>query len=250
MKRTFWGIILIALGAVFLLQSIAPGQYNFNLGLWPVLAIVGGLAILGNAFRYPNWFGIALGLWLSGYGVFETLHRAGVWEYAGSDILSKGWPLLLVAIGASIVFGRRSWWRGPKFVVNGRGCAPWSIGDIRYGNEGNWQLNQDMDLSRGIGDIKLDLTNADITDGEHKIVVNGGIGDVRIRVPDNVNVTVDAHAGIGDLEVFGEHRSGLGVSIHKRVIAPGSAVELRIECHHAIGDIRITHGPAISPRLV
>jgi lia operon protein LiaF len=253
MKRSVWGVILIALGLMATLQSIDPVRYHFGLAFWPVLWVMAGGSILYSAFRRTSWFGMAVGLYLGAMGLADILHNAGVFTFDGGDILAKGWPLILVAIGVSILFGKAnmSWSRDGRrrkfqFETGGRS---WTIGDIRQGYGDPWQLNEDLELNRGIGDIKLDLTTAEILPGTYRINVHGGIGDVMIRVPDNVNCSVVASAGIGDVEVFGEFRSGLGLSVQKRIVVPDSPVELEIECRHAIGDVRIVHGPA-TVRLV
>jgi lia operon protein LiaF len=249
MKRTVGGVILIALGVMATLQSMQI--YNFGLAFWPAVLVLVGGSMIWSSFRHTSWFGLALGLYLGGIGLLDILSRAGVTPYTGHDMAAKGWPLILVAVGLSVLFGKKTWWRWTDHT-GGRvrlhaGSHAWGIGDVRYGQERIWQLDRDLDMSRGIGDIKLDLTTAEITDGVHRITVNGGIGDVKIRVPDNVNVSVEVHAGIGDLEVFGDCRSGLGISMQKRISVPESAVEIQIECRHAIGDVRITHG-APTPR--
>lgn len=250
MKRTFWGVILIALGVMATLQSM--GIYNFGLAFWPAVLLLMGATMLWSSFRHTSWFGLALGLYLGGIGLLDMLHRAEVTRYSGGDIAARGWPLILVAIGVSVLVGKNNWLRwsnhnGGRARVHA-GPRLWGIGDVRYGQGSTWQLDRDLDMSRGIGDIKLDLTTAEITDGVHRITLNAGIGDVKIRVPDNVNVSVEVHAGIGDLEVFGDCRSGLAISMQKRITVPESAVEIQIECRHAIGNVHITHGPP-APRM-
>jgi phage shock protein PspC (stress-responsive transcriptional regulator) len=57
------------------------------------------------------------------------------------------------------------------------------------------------------GAVKLDLTKAKFAPGA-KIVVDGGLGEVLIKVPANVDVTGTLTAKAGELAVFGEHRGG------------------------------------------
>jgi predicted membrane protein len=60
------------------------------------------------------------------------------------------------------------------------------------------------------GDFRLDLSKVKFTAKDHKsITVTMTFGDIRIVVPPNVDVTVMAHAGAGDINVLGEDHSGL-----------------------------------------
>lgn len=248
MKRQFWGVVITILGVLALLQVLKV--YQFGLAFWPVVLLLGGLAILWSSFKRLNWFGLALGLWVGGIGLFDILANAEVSTITGGDIAKGGWPLLLVAVGVSTLFGRNSlrWiYRGWDPRNGGSGHA---IGEFRLGQGGTWVLDSDVNVSHGIGDVRVDLTTADITDGVHKISVHAGIGDLVVRVPDNVNVIVTAKVGLGDLECIGEHRSGVGPTLTKTVIVPDSGVTLEIDAELGLGDLDIVQRPSIVNRVI
>lgn len=235
-KRYALGAVLIALGIMGFLQ--ASGQYDFGLSFWPVLlTLAGGTMVWGSLSKSwgPSWVGLGLGLWIGCIGLFTILHDAGVTEINGGAVARLGWPLLLVGIGASVLMGRRwcDWDHWHK-------CADrHGIGD-RHHARSPWVLDGDLDLSHGIGDFVLDLTTAEITEGIHRIKVGMTIGEMVIRVPDNVSVTVDAAVSIGELEVLDEERSGFGgLSIQKRVEVPGARAELQIEARLRIGELSV-----------
>ncbi len=92
MKRVVWGIFLIALGAMFLLERFGVIGDPLDGNWWPAIFVV--LAInhvierrIGSALMFAS-----LGAW---FFICE-LHWQG-FTYGNS------WPLLLVGIGASIV---------------------------------------------------------------------------------------------------------------------------------------------------
>jgi len=245
MKRSFLGLVLITLGVLALLQG--TGQFNFGLSFWPALLVFIGAGMAFSAVRSrPNWFQLVLGLWIGCIGLFTILHDAGVVEVSGRYIATQGWPILLIAIGIGVIFGNQFRLGGKWKVDKGEYRM---VGDLRFGGD-SWRLDKDLNLDQGVGDLKLDLTSAEIIEGTHRITVKAGLGDILIRVPDNVNATIEANAGIGEISVMGNKRSGLGLTLSHSVHSPDSNVELLIEAKLGIGQIRIVQMPAQTGRLI
>ncbi|MGE5672506.1 MAG: cell wall-active antibiotics response protein LiaF, partial [Mycobacterium leprae] len=197
--------------------------------------------ISDSLFRRTRWFGLALGIWLGGIGLFDILSNAGVTTLTGRDFLHSAWPLLLIAVGAKVLFGRTFRWHPGKVKLESRTNV---VGEFRYG-QSNWLLDKDLDLEHGVGDVKIDLTTAEITEGIHNIHVNAWIGEILIRVPDNVSVSVDTSANIGELDVLGENRSGFNLALQKQEVVADSPVELRIDARLGIGSLRVVKRPAV-----
>lgn len=131
--------------------------------------------------------------------MFEILANTGVTAIAGEEIFRNGWPILLVALGASILFGGRAWFPRWRCDVSGsdsdrkgksHGNRWHHMGDLYHGRE-PWVLDADLDLQHGIGDIVFDLSIATISNGIHHIQAGVSIGELLIRVPDHVNAVVD-----------------------------------------------------------
>jgi phage shock protein PspC (stress-responsive transcriptional regulator) len=57
------------------------------------------------------------------------------------------------------------------------------------------------------GSVHLDLTKATFAPGA-KVVVNGGVGEVVVKVPQNLDVTGDVVAKTGEVVVFGQKKGG------------------------------------------
>jgi lia operon protein LiaF len=83
------------------------------------------------------------------------------------------------------------------------------IGDIYLGRD-YWQL-EPMNISHFIGDTRIDLTKASIPMGETKLNVSAFIGDVKVYVPNDIQleISVNASAFIGDMHVLDRHEGGI-----------------------------------------
>lgn len=83
------------------------------------------------------------------------------------------------------------------------------IGDIHLGQD-YWVL-EPTNVSHFIGDTIIDLTKANIPLGETKLTVSAFIGDVKVFVPNDIQleISVNASAFIGDMKVMDRHEGGL-----------------------------------------
>lgn len=239
MKRSIIGLVFIALGIMSFLQG--SGEVYFGLSVWPVILTLTGAALVWGSLHKgwgPSWFGIALGLWIGCIGLFTILNNAGVTTIAGATVVRLGWPILLLAIGISIIAGRGHCFGHGHWFKCGQG-----VGDRHYGRE-PWVIEGDSEFIHGVGDFVVDLTTAEFSEGLHRIKVEANIGDVTIRVPDGVDVTVDAAMSIGELNVFGEKRSGLGdLAITNSIKVPEARVQLQISARLRIGDMTVALVP-------
>lgn len=242
MNRYTWGVILIGLGTLALLQSL--GFAYFGLTFWPVAITLFGGYILWSSFRRTSWFGLALGLWLGAIGLMDILRKAGVTTLSGGDVAMKGWPLLIIAWGIATLLGSRGKRHAePRVTISfDDDDAPLGVGDVHYG-AAPWRLEQDLNLSRSVGDVNLDLSVAEVTPGGHRIVVQGGVGDTFIRVPDDISLNIVAECGIGEVEVLGDRRGGIGPSLRRRVVVPESDLEVTLEVKVGIGEVRVIQVP-------
>ena len=252
MERRVWGMVLLALGVMALLQG--AGVFYFGLAFWPALLVLAGGALVRSSFNgwFFSWFLLGLGLWVGCIGLFEILCSAGATAIAAGDVLRFGWPFLLVALGVSILLGERAWFSGWRSRGTHPGsCRQWAssgghkhhLGDLYHGRE-SWILGGDLDLQHGIGDFVLDLTTAEISEGRHRVTAKAHIGELLVRVPDNINIEVDASVSIGELQVLGESRSGLGgLRLRRKVLAEDSKTDLFIEARLGIGEL-VVQAPA------
>lgn len=248
MERRIWGFILILVGAAALVQG--TGVFHLGLAFWPVVLVLLGVMLVRFSFRHwpAAWLMLGLGLWVGGIGLFDILFNAGVTALKGADITRHAWPVLLVALGASIMFGRRAplFKKGAGSFHRGHGSCGrhLRVGDLYQGRE-PWKLDGDLDLRHSMGDAVLDLTTAVISDGEHNIKVKMGIGELLIRLPDNVSTELETQVAIGSLQVLDEQRSGIGgLSLRREISVENSAVVLYIKARVGIGELNVVRAPA------
>lgn len=264
--RIFWGVVLVVLGSLFALQSF--GVLPVALPFWPVVLTVIGFynvvsAVLPWPFRWREgapWVKLSLGAWLGGIGVFDLLHVNGVTALAGRDVWSVGWFVLLIGLGLALIFGRNHY-----VIYTGKGSREWkkwgsgwnwifgpysdddssafAMGDLHYGRE-PWVLDRDLAVRHRVGDVRIDLTTAEITEGTHEVDIDAGVGEVVVLVPDDCNANVRANVGTGSLKVFGEGRDGLGVHMEKNYVVPDASATLNISVRLRVGHVAVRRVPS------
>jgi phage shock protein PspC (stress-responsive transcriptional regulator) len=66
----------------------------------------------------------------------------------------------------------------------------------------------------GVGDLRIDLRDADLPKGQTFVNANVGIGNLRVIVPKDATVDADARTQGGDIVMFGREDSGTRVHTH------------------------------------
>jgi hypothetical protein len=188
---------------------------------------------------------LALGLLLivlGGAWLVEVLDIATVrWQtvLAGALIAVAGALLLsarradnggLIALGIilSVLLVLAAW--TPRVPVTG------GVGDRAITPQAIEELEADYEL--GAGNLVLDLRSLDLPPGPTEVRAHVGAGELRVRVPRGVAVEVEAASGAGELNILGERRNGLGLSLTTR---DGSGdARLLLDVAVGLGTIEVT----------
>ena len=177
--------------------------------------------------------------WMLFWGVaFILLGLVSLWNSLGigpTIPICALWPLLLVALGAYILLRQTAWADRPDANMH---RIDRIIGDVRMGGAG-WDMKNTHILSL-IGDIKIDLRQANLPDGETVLHIRCLIGDVDILVPAGVPVCASASIAAGDVNVLGQRRDGIFQDVV--ISAPDYATatrKLRIEAGLLVGEVEI-----------
>lgn len=191
-----------------------------QLTLAATLVALGGLALLDAAgILYPtftHYVAVALGV-IGGGLLVGTLFGRARW------LIVIGLVLMPVLFVASVV---------PRWDFSGE------AGDVRYNVASVADLAPEYSLAAG--SLRLDLSDFTPDPGVTEIEVGVGAGEVRIDVPSDVAVEVDASVGIGAVDILGDQRAGIGVDV--LVEPPVGQPQLVLIVEAGFGNIVVREG--------
>jgi hypothetical protein len=94
----------------------------------------------------------------------------------------------------------------------------------------------------GAGHLDVNLSAVTFPARGRTVDASVGLGLLTVEVPANAAVTVDAHVGVGQVEVFGQSgRDGQGEWV-PNAPAPRGTPHLTLDAHVGMGDIQVTRG--------
>ena len=189
----------------------------------------------------PTLFLATMSVVLIALGGLATVHAA-----AGLDLAPQTYPAVALGIvGAGLLVGAR-WGRSIALVPVGIvlavvlgaiGLVPdGPIGDLRRTPTTAAAVDAEYEL--GAGSLRLDLS--EVRDPEdllgRTIVIDGGVGQVRVIVPADLPVTVEATISGGEIRALGEETSGQGASLD---VVSDERPALTLEIDHTFGQIDV-----------
>lgn len=211
-----------------------------------------GDSVLGRA---------TVGVMLVTVGALWTLRLAGAITIGTGQILAAA--LLVVGIGLLVgaVMGRARglvWlgivllpfvlvaqvagngWLGAVPVFTSDGPA---AGDLRLTPTELDDLQPSYEL--GAGSLRLDLTELPLDGETVRVEVSVGAGEIRVTVPDDVDVRAEGSVGIGQVRLFERSAGGLGVGdISTTVEVDDPRGTVLLELNAGLGEIRVDQAPA------
>ncbi len=193
--RIFWGLILIIVGILFLLDQLHQVEAGHILGqYWPVILIVIGLWIIITS-EFRNALGGIILLAVGGIFLLINLNifHEDVWSYA--------WPLAIVVVGLWILIK-------PRVRAADGGKFPESKGeDLDAANVFSGQKRtitaakfRGGKASVVFGGMELDLTQAGLNEGQATIELTAIFGGIDVWVPKEWKVVVDATPILGGVD--------------------------------------------------
>jgi phage shock protein PspC (stress-responsive transcriptional regulator) len=260
-----WLLVGVALVAIAGLSIIAQARFWPNSGFAWTLLLLGAIAILWSQRREeriaptaegaprpaprPSIALPVLGLLVAAAGALALLDLFGVsipWDVA----LAVGAIAVGLAVAAGAFFQRRT---GVLFLVGlllaGTAVVVSTVDITVDGPVGDkvWHPTVASDVQRSYdvaaGELMVDLTDVTLPSGTTEIEANVGVGELTVRVPNDVTVRVDASAGLGDLNVLGRTSEGWDRELDVTENAFGSTKELVLDAHVGIGELNVERAP-------
>ena len=183
------GIALVVVGALLLLHTTGVLYLGEFIRWTPSLLILVGIVLLVvRRFRQ-----ITAPVILVVGGVVTQL------MVQGFDIMSLLWPVLIIAVGAAILFARRR--RSARVaVVNSFQSDDLSFSTI-MGSTDRRITRDDLDgreIVTVMGESKLDMRDISIEEMPAELCVTCVMGQVNLRVPSDWSVAIDNSTVMGD----------------------------------------------------
>lgn len=186
------GLVVILIGVLFTLDNLDVVDASRFIRYWPAILVVYGITKLMDAKDTPGrmWGIIAVSV-----GLLMLLNRLDLISFRFRD----WWPLVLVAVGGSILFRALS--RRPVTDGSPASDSTVSVNALLGGFE-RTNSSQDFrggDLTAVMGGCELDLRRASMK-GEAVIDIFAFWGGVNIKVPEDWSVSVQGFPLMGVIE--------------------------------------------------
>lgn len=187
------------------------------LGLALLLIVGGALWLVSNAGYVIPWDVVLP----AGLIVIGLLLLAGRQWSAHSGLVGLGIVTTIVAL-----------------VVTASVGAP-SVGDTTH-TPGD-QAALESEYSLGAGNLTLDLSELDLEDDADPTVVSVSIalGELRVVLPPDSNVTGRARVGVGNVSVLGESSGGIGRDRQFEIPAEDTAPAIDLDLRVGLGRITV-----------
>ena len=241
--RLWTGLILIALGVLFLLDEMLIIDFDFGRFFstwWPSIFIVMGLASLAK-HRYRYWSGPLL---LIAFGVFLQVSRLHIFSWWRVRSL---WPAILILLGLWMLIGRLR----PRGVSVDSNLSS-NTGVRQESGElvdafvifGGLESAANSKQFRGgeataiLGGINLDLRSAALAPGENRLNLTALFGGINLHVPENWEVVVEGTPLLGSIE--DARKTFAQPASPDAVLAPRAGAEAA-----AVGGRLLVHGFAM-----
>jgi len=192
--RIFWGILLIVLGALFLLDQMDKLDFGDLVGrYWPVIFILIGISILlSNNFKNAG-----SGVFFILFGAFFLLLRLRIFERAVWHYL---WPLAIIGVGLWILL--RPVWRPDRRSVGAMTADELNISQIFSGSVRKIESRSFKGGKADVvfGSAEIDLRAAALAGGRATLVLSAVFGGIEVLVPRDWEVVLEGTPVLGSIE--------------------------------------------------
>ncbi len=227
--RLIPGVILVGIGALFLLNNLHVVYLREWVRYWPVILIAVGIVRLVDS----NFSGgrVAGGI-LIGLGAICLAQSLGYLYVRFYDL----WPVLLIGVGLLMLFGRTPWalhrrhrlWRERYGNMNRNVWSNGTLDEVAVFSGGKRVLNSENFRGGQIvaifGGVQLDLRKANMAEDSAILEIHSIFGGAEIQIPEHWSAQV---RGVGIFGGFGDTTRQPDLSQTpgaKRLIVQGAAI--------------------------
>ena len=226
-----WGLVplgFVALAGLFVWR-LASGQRPEGDARAVLRAMALGLALIALCLV------LALsGAWAAAAGgngvVAGIVIAAGIALIAGAFFGSWARWLILPALALALPAGVVA---AANLDVRG------GTGEVTYRPASAAEVHDSYRL--GVGHLVVDLRDARLTAGDHRIKIRLGVGGAELLVPPGVCVSTDNHVGIGGTSVFNRNGGGVDTDWSDERRAPEGTPRVVVDGDIGIGALIVHH---------
>lgn len=193
------GVIVLALGVVFLLDNLGVTGARGALAYWPAILILVGGGKLLRARSVPQ--AVAGSVWTLA-GTWLLLNNLDVIDRSFWSALRTYWPLILVAVGLSILWRALQGREGCDSVENVRDPRDLITATAFLGGIKRTSISQDFkgaECTAVMGGVSLDLRKA-VLQEDAVIELFAMWGGVELQVPETWAVDIQITPIMGGAE--------------------------------------------------
>jgi phage shock protein PspC (stress-responsive transcriptional regulator) len=190
---------------------------------------------------------LTISLLLVVLGVAAALTASGAIDPEPDDLLA----VAVGTIGAGLLvgawFGRARWltWLGIPLLIGlivvsaSNVSLKGGTGDRRYAPPTAAEVDPEYRI--GVGSIRLDLADVDFSEQLVRTKVSAGVGNIEVIVPRNADVSIDARAGIGEVDLLGQQENGTSATRSLVDYGPGGdgTIDLTLDLDVSIGRVEV-----------
>ncbi|MYB41762.1 MAG: hypothetical protein F4X76_06120 [Chloroflexi bacterium] len=151
---------------------------------------------------------ITVAFYLVTLGIVLLIDSTGARSLGLAGSIGSAFGLAFVALGVLAILAA---WRVRRFSRKLR----LAVGHVRSSVDG-WTVEDDAVISTVVGDIELDLREAELPPGETELALLCWLGTIQVRVPRTVGVDITAQSIVGSVDVLGRREEGVVRDIHVR----------------------------------
>ncbi|MFL7794218.1 MAG: cell wall-active antibiotics response protein LiaF [Anaerolineae bacterium] len=129
----------------------------------------------------------------------------------------------------------------PRMVSPGAAFTIKLLGDVR--RRGEWQVIEE-EITLGVGDIRLDMTQADIPIGETRIHTSGFVNGIVLIVPEGVGVIVSSMAFLTEAGIFDQkHSRFFTISQFTSEDYETAERKIHLDLRYFVADVKVKRAP-------